>query len=151
MQVQLKFIIFSFHIVSISKKQNLSTKCRPRGEKLFSERISFGIKRKCLGRGSTENLDMEVAGSSMRRYMQSLPLFLCPHLLKSLRFSAVPEWVGLWYLCGWFRVLWQLHHSSDSSKSIFHLLSYWDVNVMLVCFRSTLQPCVESSGFAESF
>ena len=115
MQVQLKFInFFLFRFLVFQKKQNSSTKCRPRGEKLFSERISFGIRRKYLGRGGTENLDMEVAGSSMRSCMQHLPFFSFPNLLKSLRFYAVPEWISLWYVCGWFHILWQLHHSSDS-------------------------------------
>lgn len=91
---------------------------------------------------------MTVVGLSMRWHTQSLPLFLFPNLVRSLRFYAVIEWVGLWYLCGWFHVLWQLHPSSDSWKTISHLSAHWDVDVVLVCSGSILKLHLENQGFS---
>ena len=53
LSMQLHFKIYSFfffHILTISEKENSSTKCRPRGEKLFHKRRhTFGLGKKMSG------------------------------------------------------------------------------------------------------
>lgn len=58
------FSLLTFLIFYFLKKQNSSSKCGPREEKLFSKgRHTCGIKRKCLGQRGTANQGMEAADS----------------------------------------------------------------------------------------
>lgn len=59
-----------------------------------------------MRQGGIDNQDIEAAGSFIRRYIQNLPWFLFPNLIKSWRFYIVTGRPVILY--SWFHLLWQL-------------------------------------------
>lgn len=90
LSMQLHFKIYSFFFFTFLpflKRKTLALSADPEERNCFiKEDIHLAWEKKCLGKGSIENLDVEVAGLSVRRHVESLPLFLFLNLIKSLRF-----------------------------------------------------------------
>lgn len=91
------FVLFTSLVFQKGKTWALSEDPEERN-RLVKGDIHLALK-KMSGERSTDDQDVEAAGPSRRRYMQNLPLFLFPHLVKGWRLYAVTGKVGLWYLC----------------------------------------------------